>query len=116
MSRHENRSTPKVVSGFLYTDDDFTGTLVGSPAWFTWLATATTFYYEARHGGFFTAHREHRQRGTHYWTAYRRHRGVLRRVYLGKADHLTPQHLDDVALTLTTPPTQKEVIAQHSSS
>ncbi len=108
MSRHENRSTPKVVSGYLYTDDPFTGTVVGSPAWFVWLSLASTFYYEAHPGSSFTAHREQRQRGSHYWTAYRRHQGVLSRVYLGKADQLTPQRLAEVALTLSKPPSQKE--------
>ena len=108
MSRHENRSTPKVVSGVLYTDDAFTGTVIGSPAWFAWLSLASTFYYDAHHGSSFTAHREQRQRGTHYWTAYRRQRGLLRRVYLGKADQLTPQFLAEVALTLSRPPSQKD--------
>src|SRR5579859_4218514 len=101
MPRTENRSTPKIISGYIYTDDEYTGTLVGSPAWFTWLSAATTFYYEGRLGTF-TAHREHRQRGTHYWTAYRRQLGILYRVYLGKADLLTPQRLEEVALLLTT--------------
>ncbi len=106
MPRHENRTTPKIVSGRLYTEDEYTGTRVGSPAWFAWLSTATTFYYEGRRGTF-TAHRESRQRGNHYWTAYRRQVGILHRVYLGKADQLTPQHLEDVAVRLTTLPHQK---------
>jgi LuxR family maltose regulon positive regulatory protein len=92
MSRHENRSTPLVVSGYLYTDDAFTGTQVGSPAWFTWLTTATTFYYQSPHGAF-TAHHERRQRGGRYWVAYRRQAGILRRVHLGKPDLLTPERL-----------------------
>src|SRR5579864_2959928 len=96
MSRHENRGTPEIISGYLYTDDAFTGTVVGSPAWFAWLGLASTFYYEARLGSSFTAHREQRQRGSHYWTAYRRQHRVLRRVYLGKADQLTPQRLAEV--------------------
>jgi hypothetical protein len=100
----------------LYTDDDFTGTPLGSPAWFAWLATATTFYYQAHYGASFTARCEHRQRGDRYWIAYRRYRGRLHRCYLGKADHLTPQLLDDVALTLNSPLSHKEVIAQHSIS
>src|SRR5579859_7963399 len=99
MSRRENRTTPKIISGYIYTDDAFTGTLVGSPAWFTWLDTATTFYYEGRLGTF-TAHRGRRQRGNFYWTAYRRRAGILRRVYLGKADQLTLQRLEDVASSL----------------
>ena len=106
MSRHENRSTPKVVSGFLYTDDAFTGTRVDSPAWFVWLSTATTFYYDGRRGTF-TARCEPRHRGDLYWTAYRRQRGVLRRVYLGKADQLTAQRLEEVALLLIALPHSK---------
>jgi len=102
MPRHENRTTPKVISGRIYTDDAYTGTLVGSSAWFAWLATASTFYYEARVGESFTAHREHRQRGGHYWIAYRRSAGRLHRAYLGKLDQLTPERLAQAAVTLKT--------------
>ena len=102
MPRHENRSTPTIISGILYTDDRFTGTLVGSPAWFTWLAQGTTFYFHSRTGATFTAHQERRQRGGLYWTAYRRRPGVLRRSYLGKAEQLTPVHLENIALVLNT--------------
>ena len=38
MSRHESRSTPKIISSVLYTDDQFTGTRLDSPAWFAWLS------------------------------------------------------------------------------
>lgn len=103
MPRHENRSTPKVISGRLYTDDDHTGTLVGSPAWFAWLEAGITFYYESPFGAF-TAHCEKRRRGGRYWIAYRRRAGVLRRVHLGKADRLTPQRLAEVLLTLNPCP------------
>ena len=106
MPRHENRTTPKIMSGRLYTEDDFTGTLVGSPAWFIWLSSATTFYYESRLGTF-TAHRESRLRGDQYWTAYRRQAGRLRRVYIGKADQLTPHRLEEVAVRLTPASHQK---------
>lgn len=100
MPRQENRATPKIVSGILYTEDEATtGTAVGSPAWFVWLDTASTFYFEARPASF-TAHRERRQRGGHYWTAYRRQAGILRRCYLGKADQLTLDRLQTVATTL----------------
>src|SRR5260221_5979282 len=105
MPRRENRTTPTVLSGILYTDDAFTGTSVNSPAWFTWLKVATTFYYESRCGGTFTAHRERRQRGGQYWIAYRRRAGVLRRAHLGKADHLTTTCLEHAALLLNTLPT-----------
>src|SRR5258707_15613583 len=99
MPRRENRTTPKVVSGILYTDDAFTGTPVGSPAWFTWLDSASTFYYASRLGTF-TAHRELRQRGGLYWIAYRRRTGLLLRSHLGKPYQLTPDRLESTALTL----------------
>jgi LuxR family maltose regulon positive regulatory protein len=97
--RQENRSTQKVMSGILYTDDPFTGTSVGSPTWFAWLATASTFYFESPQGTF-TAHHERRRRGGAYWIAYRRRAGILRRVHLGKPDRLTLERLEHVALTL----------------
>jgi LuxR family transcriptional regulator, maltose regulon positive regulatory protein len=99
MPRQESRKTAKIISGLLYTDDAYTGTVVGSPAWFEWLATASTFYYESRLGTF-TAHRERRQRGGLYWIAYRRHGGVLRRFYLGQTQVLTVARLDNAAVIL----------------
>ena len=106
MSRRASRKTPLVLSGYLYTDDAFAGTHLDSPAWFSWLSTATTFYYDGRPGSF-TAHCERRQRGDLYWTAYRRQRGILRRVYLGKTDQLTAQRLEEVALLLLALPHSK---------
>ena len=100
MPRRENRTTPKILSGILYTDDAFTGTAIGSPAWFTWLESASTFYYESRLGTF-TAHRERRQRGGLYWVAYRRRLGLLRRAHLGKPNLLTLHRLETIALSLS---------------
>jgi hypothetical protein len=102
MPRHANRKTPIVVSGILYTDDAFTGTAVGSPAWFAWLDTASTFYFEGTTGTF-TAHRERRQRGGLYWVAYRRRSGILRRSHLGKAHQLTLLCLQITAANLALP-------------
>ena len=107
MPRRENRTTPKIVSGYLYTEDMLTtGTPVGSPAWFTWLETASSFYFEGRTGTF-TAHRERRQRGATYWIAYRRQHGQLTRSYLGKADQLTVERLVNIATLLSTPTSSK---------
>jgi hypothetical protein len=103
MPRRANRTTPVIVSGRIYTDDAFTGSLVGSSAWFAWLDSATTFYYEGREG-IFTAHLERRQRGGSYWIAYRRQHGVLRRCHLGKAYQLTLDRLQAVAGILSTLP------------
>ena len=102
MPRQESHTTPKIVSGRLYTEDELTtGTVVDTPAWFAWLETAYTFYFESRLGTF-TAHREQRQRGGHYWVAYRRYQGRLVRAHLGKSDHLTLNYLEETVLRLRT--------------
>ncbi len=107
MPRGASRKTPLVLSGYLYTDDVLTtGTRLDSPAWFAWLSTATTFYYEGRRGTF-TARCERRQRGDLYWTAYRRYRRILYRLYLGKTDQLTAQRLEEVSLLLLARPPAK---------
>jgi len=103
MPRRANRSTPIVVSGILYTDDyATTGIRLGSPAWFAWLDSASSFYFEGNAGPF-TAHRERRLRGGSYWIAYRRREGVLHRAHLGKAQRLTLDCLQAAALTLSLP-------------
>lgn len=100
MPRTGHRSMPTVIEGTLYTDDNATGTRVGSEQWFSWLQTAKSFRYTDSHGTF-TARRETKQRGRYYWTAYRRTGGVLRKTYLGKAETLTPARLVRAADWLT---------------
>ena len=106
MPRHEHKTTPKVMSGWLYTEDEHTGTRVGSPAWFAWLTTATTFYYESQ-SGTLTAHQERRRRGGRYWIAYRRQAGVLRRAHLGQSDRLTVERLEQAVLVLSRDPERR---------
>ena len=72
---------------------------VGSPDWFHWLAMAESFSFSSA-AGTFTARKEHAQRGSAYWRAYRMQHGVLRRAYLGKSERLTPEHLNQVARDL----------------
>ena len=54
------------------------GILVGSPAWYTWLAEATSFAFIGEYGTF-TAHKERRGPAREYWKAYRRHAGSIER-------------------------------------
>ena len=98
MARKENRNSPKVISDSLYTDDAFTGTVVGSPAWFVWLTHGVSFYYEAPQTSF-TARREPRRHG-YFWYAFRRTNGQLHKRYLGRDADLTAQHLSTVAHAL----------------
>lgn len=75
---------------------------VESPAWYAWLEQASTFTFQGQQGSF-TARKERvaNGRGDQYWRAYRRHKGRLYRIYLGKTAQLTLARLNDAAETLT---------------
>jgi LuxR family maltose regulon positive regulatory protein len=89
MPRRENKTMPKVESGYLYAD---TGSLaVDSPEWLSWLEGHTSFYFESPVGTF-TARKELRSGGW-YWYAFRRHRGKLSKLYLGRSVELTSSRL-----------------------
>src|SRR5262245_52692323 len=72
---------------------------VDTPAWFAWLEHATTFAFRSPSGRF-TARKERQARGGGYWKAYRTSHGTLHRVYLGKAQDLTLDRLNQAATTL----------------
>src|SRR5215472_7962252 len=74
---------------------------VGTPSWYAWLETATTFTFTGKEGTF-TAHkaRAGNRRGGWYWRAYRRKRGRLSRCYLGVSTNLTLANLREVARRL----------------
>jgi LuxR family maltose regulon positive regulatory protein len=78
------------------------GLAVGSPAWFAWLAgdAARSFSFRSP-AGTYTARKERRRRGGAYWVAYRTAAGRRHKVYLGKAEDLTPERLDEAAAALT---------------
>ena len=75
------------------------------PAWLRWLEAPTTtrFTYPVFDPGggyivgFMTVRKERRQRGGHYWVAYRRCQGRLRKGYLGASVRLTQARLDELA-------------------
>ena len=72
------RATPRVEDGILrLAEGDRSRSLrVGTPAWFAWLAGATTFAFAGPDGAF-TARQEAvgHGRGGRYWNAYRRRGG-----------------------------------------
>ena len=94
---------PSVVGGRLLEtpDGDADGAIVGSPAWFAWLRSdvSRSFSFQSP-AGTFTARRERRRRGGHYWIAYRTSAGRQHKAYLGKVDDLTAERLAHVAGTL----------------
>src|SRR5712671_4044815 len=75
---------------------------VGTPAWYAWLLTNSTFTFRGNVGSF-TARKEQagNQRGGWYWKAYRKHLGKLCSTYLGKSQALTIEHLYAAAAVLT---------------
>ena len=77
------------------------GLVVGSSAWFGWLTgdAARSFSFRSPEGAY-TARKERRQRGGVYWVAYRTVAGRQHKVYLGKAEELTPERLALVAAAL----------------
>src|SRR2546421_935119 len=75
--------------------------VVGSGAWYTWLADQQIQSFSFRNLlGSFTARRERKRHGW-YWYAYRKRAGRLRKAYLGKTEELTLERLNAVALALT---------------
>jgi hypothetical protein len=90
------------------------GIRLDSPAWVEWLEQPTTLsfaypIYDSQMGyirGWMTVRKERRVRGSHYWVAYRRSGGRLRKIYLGQSGQLTQRQLAVTAdrfLTMHTP-------------
>ena len=96
-------ATPRVSAGYL-CDDRAAGLTIqlDSPAWFAWLATPANvcFNYALVNrtkgyiDGYVTVRKEARQRGSGYWTAYRRQGKRLRKVYLGPSAAVTLARLE----------------------
>jgi len=74
-------------------------------AWFSWLESerASSFAYPISDpaagwiAGYMTVRKERRRRGSHYWVAYRRSAGCLRKTYLGRSAQVTSARLAAVA-------------------
>jgi LuxR family maltose regulon positive regulatory protein len=75
--------------------------VVGTPDWYRWLATASTFAFSSE-GENFTAYQEQadNKREGRYWKAYRKQGSKLASVYLGKSERLTLDRLKAAAAVL----------------
>jgi predicted ATPase/DNA-binding CsgD family transcriptional regulator len=75
--------------------------VVGTPDWYIWLTTVSTFKFVSTCGTF-TARKEQagNRRGGKYWKAYRKRHGKLSSAYLGKSETLTIEHLNAAAEVL----------------
>jgi LuxR family maltose regulon positive regulatory protein len=87
---------------------------VGTPAWYTWVATATAFTFKNEEGSF-SAHkaRASNGRGGWYWYASRRRRGHLTTIYLGTSENLTLSRLQEAVRTLAE--RAEKVVLEQSS-
>ena len=106
------KDIPFVRSAVLEDPDvDAFGIRLDTPQWFAWLDDpANVRFSYALHNrakgyidGFMTVRKERRQRGSAYWTAYRRCGRRLRKVYIGRSAALTHARLEEIALRLRTP-------------
>jgi LuxR family maltose regulon positive regulatory protein len=98
------RRTPYVADGVLHVPElrNDSEIEVDSASWTAWLTNPATRSFSFRgSSGRYTARKEHRSRGGEYWVAYRKLGGKLRKAYLGKAQDVTLNLLNEVAATLT---------------
>lgn len=98
--------TPTVSGGAVYAPDLPGGCIrMDTPAWFSWLEEPTTrsFAYplfDASRGyiiGFMTVRKDRRQRGSAYWSVFRRGGNRMRRVYVGRSVAVTQARLSAIA-------------------
>ena len=88
---------------FYQRDGQDSRLIVGSPAWYEWLKTASPFTFTCEQGTFTArAERAGNRRGGWYWKAYRAQGGKLHRAYLGKPEDMTLERLTAVAQALAT--------------
>jgi len=98
MSTRPNKTTP-IATGTKLTYKTPIGEavqIIGSDDWFKWLdgENNTRFYCEAFPYAF-TARREKRRKGF-FWYAYMKLNDVLYKVYMGKSEKLTKEHIFNV--------------------
>jgi predicted ATPase/DNA-binding NarL/FixJ family response regulator len=100
---NQKRALPVIEENILFfqRDGHISQLTVGSPAWYSWLNTASAFSFRSTTGTF-TARREQagHKRGGWYWRAYRKQKGKLHQIYMGKAQDLTLERLKDIAAHL----------------
>ncbi len=73
--------------------------VVGSPEWYRWLASASSFAVAGANGRY-TARKDRRGPNDGYWRAYRKSQGKLASVYLGRSGELTLERLQRAAADL----------------
>lgn len=73
---------------------------VESPAWFAWLATASSFCYTPPTSIYRLTLRKEKRRNTFYWYAYLKVDSKLHNAYVGPSTALTVHRLEAVTTLL----------------
>src|SRR5215217_6526693 len=97
------RRTPYVADGMLHVPElsGHPEIEVDSVSWAAWLTDPATRSFSFQGPSCrYTARKEHRSRGGEYWVAYRKRGGKLHKAYLGKAEDVTLDRLEDVAAVM----------------
>lgn len=76
--------------------DFYSRVKVGSPEWFTWLKTATSFSFAAGRASF-VARNEKRRSESGFWYAYRKNEGKTVKAYIGKTETVTYDRLIEIS-------------------
>ena len=96
-----HRTIPRVEGGLLFpSENEDVSILVGTPAWYDWLAQQSSFTF-VDHTLTFSARKSVLRTGDSYWKAYRRCQGKLYRIHLGHSHTLTLERLRAAAQAFT---------------
>jgi len=87
MMRKSSKKTAALISGTLYTDDEYTGTRIDTPAWLAWLVLGKSFYVELEGVGFTV--RSQKRRNGMFWYAVKKLDGKTKSIYVGPSYALT---------------------------
>lgn len=90
-----NNQKDIIRDNYLVSSGGGEGVLVGGPEWFQWLETHTKFRVEGQ-GCKYSARKEKRRNG-HYWYAYKRSGGKLHKLYIGRSQEITSEHLQSMS-------------------
>lgn len=109
------KPVPIVCSGMLYYKhgEQVRQIRVGTPAWYTWLTTATIFLFKSNEGTFRACKERAGDGYGKIWYAYKVKRNKkIRHAYLGSSERLTLKHMQSVARRLT----DEEVAPTHPAN
>lgn len=103
------KGMPFVRNQQLHLPDGSSNIPVDSPAWFSWLQSASHFSFALGRPSFYwITFRREKRRHRDYWYAYLKSEAKLHNAYAGRSDALSSHHLRTLAQTLVDKVTQTQ--------